>query len=179
MRCGCGSNAWELRAEQPFEICKGIHSAFKFIWHLFSPSFTFRLFHRPWHLVFSSSSSIFLFVFIVCGALHSHRLQIYLTFMAKLILQMDILPANKTENSAWNTFTRITKIQFSEYQIWRRPPESKTFLRMLGPSFSFKQISTLEVAQKLFLIKLKDMQRFGNFRIYIIKCEVVNDDWCS
>ena len=91
----------------------GIHSAFKiyliFICTAFTVPSNLSAIHSPdlLHLDFFTELGIlfllisfWLFVFIVCGALHSHRLQIYLTFMAKLILQMDILAANKTENSA-------------------------------------------------------------------------------
>ena len=137
MRCGCGSNAWELRAEQPFEICKGIHSAFKFIWHLFSPSFTFGLFQRPWHLVFFFS----FFNFFVCF----HCVwRIAFTSLANLF---DIYGKADSANgyfaSKQNEKTFSHKVlKIGEYPMCSRSDESTTFRRMPRPSFT--QINTLD-----------------------------------
>ena len=58
------------------------------------------------------------FVFIVLGTLHLHRMQIYLTFMAKLIRQMDILA--KSENPyllIWDLISWITDFTWICFRI--------------------------------------------------------------
>ena len=61
---------------------------------------------------------MFFIVLSVCRncALQSHRLQIYLTFMAELILQMDILPASKTLDEQIYVYKH--KAVYREYKIW-------------------------------------------------------------
>ena len=58
------------------------------------------------------------FVFIVLGTLHLHRMQIYLTFMAKLIRQMDI--SAKSENPyllIWDLISWITDFTWICFRI--------------------------------------------------------------
>ena len=58
-----------------------------------------------------------MFVFIVLGTLHLHRMQIYLTFMAKLIRQMDI--SAKSENPYLLIWTLISWItDFTWIYFW-------------------------------------------------------------
>ena len=58
------------------------------------------------------------FVFIVLGTLHLHRMQIYLTFMAKLIRQMDF--SAKSENPyllIWDLISWITDFTWICFRI--------------------------------------------------------------
>ena len=72
----------------------------------------FQLIYLCWKV------SNIVFVFIVLGTLHLHRMQIYLTFMAKLIRQMDI--SAKSENPyllIWDLISWITDFTWICFRI--------------------------------------------------------------